>query len=111
MTNLQQFEDATDVSGFPERFSFVLDQEDLTWDHREPTPAYANVPVPHLDGLANVYGTKNKATGMPLSVIVDTKENCLHVHETQGLRRFIFRKDVSCHEFAKTSRSRKRPLQ
>lgn len=83
---------------------FALDQARLTWEHREPTPTYANVPVPHFDGLYNVYGTKNTATDVPLSVVVDTKESCLREHETE-MRHFVFRKKVYRPKLAKTSRT------
>lgn len=83
----------------------------MTWEHHEPTPTYSNVPVPHLDGFCNVYVTKNEATDVPLSIFVDTEENCQGDDDELPVeRRFIFRKELYVHEPAK-SRPRKRHLQ
>ncbi|KAH7724133.1 hypothetical protein AAVH_08393 [Aphelenchoides avenae] len=109
---VKHFESASDVSGFPDNFEFVLKQDELTWDHQEPPPTYSNVPMPLLDGFWNVYVTKNMATDVPLSVYVNMEENRQEDDEDLPVERhLIFRKELCIHEPAKTSRPRKRHLQ
>ncbi|KAH7708939.1 hypothetical protein AAVH_23785, partial [Aphelenchoides avenae] len=68
------FESASD-GDFPKLFQLVLRQAQLTWEHQEPTPSHSKVRMPGDDGSWNVYSTKNRATGVPLSVFVNTKDN------------------------------------
>lgn len=66
-------------------------------------------------GPWNVYVTKNRATDVPLSVFVNTQENCQGIDEEEmerhfplrEERRFIFRKEHFTPPFVKVSRKRR----
>ncbi|KAH7687925.1 hypothetical protein AAVH_40521, partial [Aphelenchoides avenae] len=65
----------------------------LTWGHDEPLPTHSYVPDDRRSGRFNVYETKNKATGTPLSVLVNTKE-CIELNAfREEERNFLFRKE------------------
>lgn len=91
--DVQEYENANDVSSFVRNFEFTLRLQKLTWNHDEPTPTRSNVPDERRSGHFNLYETKNKATGVPLSVLVNTKESIELNAFREEERNFLFRKE------------------